>query len=248
MDEDAVFSDCFDDQSSPSTTPSPENAVSANEFQRSVREKKGFRFMKQIRKRWLPPEHFEDSLERIASESQLKAAFTDRQLQGLMMMYHYIHPDDEPYIHKKCKVIDVLNSFRKLILWRTPLSAHQYLLDAFDEAASSVQLRQSLGEDRLVGAMSVFSYLCPSEECDDLEAALSSLAEDVQADGGATSTSTATTAAASAGGSSSAAASATERTRGPLSVGLRLGGADGSPPTRAFIMYYGDRPILIFTS
>jgi len=166
-----------------------------------------------------------------------------------MMMYQYIHPDDEPYIHRKCKVIDVLNSFRKLLLWRTPLTAHQYLLDAFDEAASSVQLRQSLGEDRLVGAMSVFNFLCPSEECDDLEAALSSLADDVQADGTAASSTTATPGATTSGGLSATVGSAPpDRARGPLSIGLRLGGNDGSPPTRAFIMYYGDRPILIFTS
>jgi len=129
----------------------------------TLHTKKGVKYMKQIKRRMPTVQSkYQNPFENIESEKELWKKFSEEDLQGMMMMYHYIHPKDEPIIEGKEKGINILNQLRATVRIKMHPIEYLYLLDPFDEVATAIDLRKSLGK-RLRGALYVFDYFLASD-------------------------------------------------------------------------------------
>jgi len=129
----------------------------------TLHTKKGVKYMRQIKRRMPTVQSkYQNPFDNIDSEKELWKKFSEEDLQGMMMMYHYIHPKDEPLIEGKEKGINILNQLRATVRTKMYPIEYLYLLDPFDEVATAVDLRKSLGK-RLRGALYVFEYFLASD-------------------------------------------------------------------------------------
>jgi len=103
---------------------------------------------------------------KLHSTHDLEQAFSEKELQGVMMLFHYLFPHEVqehtiPVNVKKGFLI--LRDFRRIIQLHMSPVEHLYLLNPFDEAVSSQELVSSLGKARLRGCLATFNYLHPTD-------------------------------------------------------------------------------------
>ncbi len=136
---------------------------------------KGLSLMEELREQTRqrePTFPWENLFQDIHNDKDLRTVFSEKELQGLMLMFNYLYPVSGDVQEREMKeknerygrIYMLLDDFRTYIRIRMhPVQTEFLSTRPFEKAECAYDLRKSLGTERLRGALRLFNFFHPHE-------------------------------------------------------------------------------------